>query len=126
MPLVKIYLRDGRPPEDLRQIGDAIHGALVTLAGVPPDDRFQIVHQLDSQALAAHATYGGVQRTEGLVLVEIILNAGRTVETKRNLYAGITERLECSPGIRPDDVLIVLVEVSKENWSFGGGRATYA
>ncbi len=126
MPLVKIYLKEGRTPDDLAAIGEAVHEALVTLASVPADDRFQIFHQLEAPELVAHPTYGGVQRSDSLVVIEIILNAGRTVETKRSLYAGIAERLERSAGIRPDDVLVCLVEVQKENWSFGGGRATYA
>jgi 4-oxalocrotonate tautomerase len=66
-----------------------------------------------------------VTRSEGIVIVEITLNAGRTVEVKKKLYADIAVRLE-SVGVRPDDVLISLIEVTKENWSFGGGRATYA
>ena len=51
--------------------------------------------------------------------------AGRTVEVKKNLYADIALRLE-GLGVRPDDVMVSLIEVTKENWSFGGGRATYA
>jgi 4-oxalocrotonate tautomerase len=60
-----------------------------------------------------------------VVIVEITLNAGRTVEIKKNLYADMAARLE-RLGVRPDDLLISLIEVTKENWSFGGGRATYA
>jgi len=67
-----------------------------------------------------------VQRSEGLVIIEIILNAGRTVEVKKNLYADIAARLLQGADVRSDDILISLVEVTKENWSFGGGRATYA
>jgi len=61
-----------------------------------------------------------------LIIIEITLNVGRTVETKKNLYADIVRRLEESADVRPDDVMVSLVEVAKENWSFGGGRATYA
>jgi phenylpyruvate tautomerase PptA (4-oxalocrotonate tautomerase family) len=66
-----------------------------------------------------------VNRSEDIVIIEITLNAGRTVEIKKNLYAGIAKRLEAL-GVRPDDVIMLLIEVTKENWSFGGGRATYA
>jgi 4-oxalocrotonate tautomerase len=67
-----------------------------------------------------------VERTNDLLIVEITLNVGRTVEVKRALYAAIAENLQRDPGIRKDDVLVSLIEVTKENWSFGGGRATYA
>jgi len=48
------------------------------------------------------------------------------VEKKKALYARIAERLADSPGVRPQDVLVSVVEVSKENWSFGNGLAQYA
>jgi len=125
MPLVKLYLRKGRHDDRVAAIGDAVHHALVSQANVPADDRFQIFHQLEPADLVAHPTYGGVERSDDLVIIEITLNAGRTVEVKKNLYAEIAHQLEML-GIRADDVLVSLVEVTKENWSFGGGRATYA
>ncbi|HUP60831.1 MAG TPA: tautomerase family protein [Thermoanaerobaculia bacterium] len=126
MPLVRITLRKGRSPEFLRSAGDAIHDALVAQASVPADDRFQIFDEVEADRLIAHPSYGGVERTDELIIIEITLNAGRTVEIKRNLYADIVERLQSSVDVRPDDVLISLVEVAKENWSFGRGLATYA
>lgn len=126
MPLVRITLRKGRSPEFLRDMGDAIHDALVSQANVPADDRFQIFEEVESDRLIAHPTYGGVERSEGLVIIQIFLNVGRTVEIKRNLYADLVKRLEAAVAVRPDDVLINLVEVTKENWSFGRGIATYA
>ena len=125
MPLVEITLRSGRSPEYLRSVGDAIHEALVAEANVLPDDRFQIFNVIDSDYLSAHPSYGGVSRSEGLVIIQITLNAGRTLEIKKRLYADIARRLESAADVRPDDVLISLVEVAKENWSFGGGKATY-
>jgi 4-oxalocrotonate tautomerase len=125
MPLVRITLRKGRSPEFLRDAGNAVHEALVAQANVPPDDRFQIFDE--AETLIAHPSYGGVQRSEGgLVVVEITLNAGRSVEIKRALYADIVRRLQEAVDVRPDDVLINLVEVRKEDWSFGKGIATYA
>ncbi|HYM62827.1 MAG TPA: tautomerase family protein [Thermoanaerobaculia bacterium] len=126
MPFVKMYLRKGRSHEALRAIGDAVHGALVAQANVPADDRFQVFVELDTDCLSANPTYGGVSRSEDLIIIEIILNSGRTVEIKKSLYADIVRRLRAACDVRPDDVLISLVEVAKENWSFGKGIATYA
>ncbi|MEA2568012.1 MAG: hypothetical protein QOI24_13 [Acidobacteriota bacterium] len=126
MPLVKIYLRKGHAPEYIRAFGDCVHEALVATANVPADDRFQIIMEVEERGLIAHPTYGGVNRSENFVFIEITLNAGRTVEVKKNLYADIVVRLEKEIDVRPDDVTISLIEVTKENWSFGGGRATYA
>jgi 4-oxalocrotonate tautomerase len=124
MPLVKIYAATKNDAE-LRAIGDGVHDALVAQANVPADDRFQILNGLDRDLIVAHPSYGGVSRSEDVVIIEITLNAGRTVEVKKKLYADIALRLE-AVGVRPDDVLVSLIEVTKENWSFGGGRATYA
>lgn len=126
MPLVEIILRQGKPPEYIRSIADAVHEALVANANVPPDDRFQIVHEVADTNLIAHPSYGGVNRSQDLIVIKITLNAGRTVEIKKNLYADIARRAGQAADVRPDDVLICLIEVTKENWSFGGGRATYA
>jgi 4-oxalocrotonate tautomerase len=126
MPLVRITLRKGKTPEALRDIGEAIHQALVTQANVPPDDRFHIIEEVEGDHLTAHPSYGGVNRSEGLIVIQITLNAGRTAEVKKNLYADIVARLAAGVDVRPDDVLISLVEVTKENWSFGNGLATYA
>ena len=126
MPLVRITLRKGKTPEFLRDASNAIHEALVATANVPADDRFHIIEEVDHDNLVAHPSYGGVERSDGLVIIQITLNAGRTVEVKRALYADIARRLQEAVDVRPDDVLVSLVEVTKENWSFGGGRATYA
>lgn len=126
MPLVTISLRKGKTPEHLRSVADAVHEALVAQANVPRDDRFQIIEQLDDDLLIANATYGGANRSRDLIVIQITLNSGRTLEVKKNLYADIARRLQAAAGVQPDDVLISLVEVTRENWSFGGGRATYA
>jgi len=125
MPLVKLWMRRGKSPEYLRTASDCVHDALVAQANVPADDRFQIIQQLDTDALIAHPTYAGVNRSDDLIVIEITLNQGRTLEIKKSLYADIVARLARELDVRPDDVLISLIEVTKENWSFGNGLATY-
>ncbi|MGZ8869309.1 MAG: tautomerase family protein [Thermoanaerobaculia bacterium] len=125
MPLVHIHLRKGKSAQYLRDVGNSVHDALVGQANVPADDRFQIFHQHDADAIVADRTYAGVSRSDGLIIIEIRLNAGRTLEVKKALYADIAARLGRSVGISPDDVFISLTEVTKENWSFGKGIATY-
>jgi phenylpyruvate tautomerase PptA (4-oxalocrotonate tautomerase family) len=124
MPLVKIYAPKTKSAQDLRRISDGVQDALVAHANVPANSRFYLFIRLERDEIVADPSYGGVTRSENLVVIEITLNAGRTVEVKKALYAGIASRLE-KLGVRPDDVVILLIEVTKENWSFGGGRATY-
>ena len=126
MPLVHIHLRKGKTPEYRRDVANAIHEALVATANVPQDDRFQIIHEHEPDAMIAHPSYGGVSRSADLIIIEITLNAGRTVEIKKALYAEIASRLAKAAAVRADDVMVSLTEVVKENWSFGGGKATYA
>ena len=126
MPLVTITMLEGKGPAHARAVAEAVHEALVSQANVPADDQFAIIHELPADRLIAHPSYGGVTRSRDLVIVEITLNAGRTVEVKKNLYARMAENLQSAAGVRADDLLVSLVEVTKENWSFGKGLATYA
>ena len=125
MPLVRITLAQGTGADHRRVIADGVHQALVETAAVPPDDRFQSVHEVAASDLHWSATYLGLERTASVVFIQIFLNVGRTVEVKKALYARIAERLAASPGLRKEDVLVNLVEVPRENWSFGGGVMSY-
>lgn len=126
MPLVRIDVLEGRTAEQLTAVGDGVHRALVETIGVPALDRFQVISQHAPGALVYDPGYLDIQRTTGVVFVQISLNAGRTLEQKRALYAAIVRNLVADPGVRPEDVLINLIEVAKENWSFGNGVAPYA
>jgi 4-oxalocrotonate tautomerase len=125
MPLVRISLKKGRSSSDLSAIGDAIHQAMVETINVPPDDRFQIIQEHSPETLIADRRYLGIERGEEVVLIQITLNLGRTLEQKRALYGAIADRLTREAGIRRQDVLVNLVEVPKENWSFGNGEMSY-
>ncbi len=125
MPLVRITLAAGRTEAERARIADAVHQALVATANVPADDRFQVVQEVPAGGLIWDAGYLGHSRTPSVVFVEITLNTGRTLAVKKALYAAIAERLGKAAGLRPDDVLVNLVEVPRENWSFGGGVMSY-
>ena len=126
MPLVRISLREGKPTAYRRAIADAIHRAMVETVNVPPLDRFQVITEYPPEGLIYDPTYLGIDRTDDVVFIQITLNAGRTVDLKKALYARIAHLLAEHPGVRPQDILINLVEVARENWSFGNGVAQYA
>ena len=125
MPLVRIDLRRGKPVEYRRAIGQGVHTALVETCNAPVHDHFQIITEHES-GFIHDGEYLGVQYTEGLVMIQITLNEGRSTDTKRALYARIAELVSENPGVRKQDVIISLVEVKKESWSFGNGVAQYA
>jgi len=126
MPLVRISLRDGKPEPYRRALADGIHRAMVDAITVPPLDRFQVITEHPAESLIYDPAYLGIVRGDDVVFVQITLNAGRSTEQKRALYSRMAELLQASPGLRPQDLLISLVEVSRENWSFGNGQAQYA
>ena len=125
MPLVRLTLRPGKSPEFLHDAVEAVLAALVAKGNAPADSRFVIVDEVPADRTFIHPTYGGVERSEEVILIEITLNAGRTLEVKKAMYEEIVRRLGEAVDVRPDDVIISLTEVSKENWSFGRGLATY-
>jgi phenylpyruvate tautomerase PptA (4-oxalocrotonate tautomerase family) len=125
MPLVRITLSQGKDAAYRRAIADGVHRALVAAAGVPADDRFQVVQEVPAESLIWDPAYLGRTRTADVVFIQVFLNVGRTVDVKTALYAKIAEELGAAPGVRADDVLVSLVEVARENWSFGGGVMSY-
>ena len=126
MPLVRIDTLEEYTTEQKTALGDGVHQALVEAIGIPPLDRFQVIASHTPGDLVFDPAYLGIHRTNGIVFVQITMSAGRTLEQKRALYKAIAQNLAARPGVRPEDVFVNLVEVAKENWSFGNGIAQYA
>ena len=126
MPLVRISLRSGKSPQYRRAVADSIHRSLVETIKIPEKDRFQIVTEHAPGDLIYDSSYLEIARTDDVLLVQITLSAGRSVELKKALYARMVELLAASPGIRKEHLFVSLLEVAKENWSFGNGVAQYA
>lgn len=126
MPLVRVSIREGLSREFRAAVGDAIHRAMIDTINVPADDRFQIFTEHRADGLVFDPGYLGIDRSDGFLAIQITLNLGRTLEQKKALYAKIAANLAENPGIRTEDVLVNLVEVPRENWSFGKGKASYA
>jgi phenylpyruvate tautomerase PptA (4-oxalocrotonate tautomerase family) len=126
MPLVRIDIRKGQPQGFGRRVGAIVYQAMRDTMNVPKDDNFQVITEHDGDGLIYDPGYLGIARTDGVVIVQITLNQGRTLEVKKAFYQALAGRLHAELGVRKEDVFIGLVEVAKENWSFGGGIAQYA
>ncbi len=124
MPLVRISMREGKSSQYRRAVADGVHGAMIEAASVPELDRFQILTEHAPADLIYDPTYLGVSRSDDIVMIQITLNS-RAQAVKVALYKAIAERLAKNPGVRPQDVLISLVSVLPEDWSFGDGKAQY-
>ncbi|WP_050475858.1 tautomerase family protein [Herbaspirillum rhizosphaerae] len=126
MPFVRVFIRRGETREYRKAILDNVYESMLETFNVPKDDKFMTIDEYDPDNFVFDKTYLDIKRSDKFVLIQITANNTRTIEQKKALYARIVERLGKDPGIRPEDVFINLVEVLKENWSFGNGLAQYA
>jgi phenylpyruvate tautomerase PptA (4-oxalocrotonate tautomerase family) len=126
MPLARISLRRGKPAAYRRAIMDGIYAAMRETFDVPEDDRFMLVTEHEDGQFLYGEHYLGIERSPDLVIIQLTVSNTRTIAQKKALYRAIVQRLGKDPGVQPQDVFINLVEVQKENWSFGNGEAQYA
>jgi 4-oxalocrotonate tautomerase len=125
MPLVRISLNRASSDGVGHRVGDCVHRAMVDTIRIPEGDRFQIITEHDD-GLVYDPTFLDIERTPGIVIVQITLAAGRSRDVKSALYRRIAELLSAELDIRPEDVFVSLLEVSPENFSFGNGEAQFA
>ncbi len=125
MPLVRISLIEGKTKEYKAAVADGVHRALVEALEIPAQDRFQIITDHPPGGLIYDPSYLGIERSDDIVLVQITLSTGRKPGQKKKLFQRMAEILREKPGLRPQDLMISLVEVAWENWSFGNGEAQY-
>jgi 4-oxalocrotonate tautomerase len=126
MPLVRIDLPAGKPDPYRRTAADVVYEAMLTTLKAPKDDRFQVITEHAPATLIIDPTYLGIERSADALVIQITLNEGRTIEAKQAFYRAVADGLHARLGLRREDVVINLVEVKKENWSFGNGIAQYA
>lgn len=124
MPLVRIDLPQSIEPGMAREIGETINKAMQEVINVPAGDKFQIMTRSSADERNMTPEYLGIRYSAGLVVIQITLNQGRSVEMKKTFYKRVAEDLS-RLGVRREDVFINLVEVAKENWSFGNGEMQY-
>jgi 4-oxalocrotonate tautomerase len=125
MPLVRISLNRASSEGYAHRVGDCVHRAMVDTIGIPDGDRFQIVTQHDND-IVFDPKFLDIERTSGIIVVQITLAAGRSRDAKSALYRRVAELLSTELEVRPADVFVSLLEVSPENFSFGNGEAQFA
>ncbi len=125
MPLVRIDIPQGWPEARIAAFADAVHDSLVETVDVPHNDRFQVIAEHAPRRLILDRTYFGVDRGPSASVVQVAFRRGRSEDKKRALYAAIARRVR-PIGIRPEDVMVVLLENTPVDWSFGAGLAQMA
>jgi phenylpyruvate tautomerase PptA (4-oxalocrotonate tautomerase family) len=124
MPIVSISLQEGKSEKYIQELSGGVHNALVDAMGFPEVDRFQLITEHKKGHVIAD-NYLDVDRTDDIVIIQITFRKGRSIEQKKTLYHKIMENLVEKPGMRKEDIMIVLTENNSEDWSFGNGEAQY-
>lgn len=124
MPLVRITQQDVRTPEQSRQLADIVQDVMLEHFNAPPGDRYQILETHPVGAIIAEDTGLGIERSDGVVIIQVT-QQGRSTEQKEAIYAALAERLGAAELVRPEDLIISVVQNDREDWSFGYGRAQF-
>ena len=126
MPLARIDLPAGKHAGYGRAVADVVYDAMIATLKAPKDDRFQVISEHGRDTLLIDPSYLGIERSADALIIQLTLNEGRTVDAKKAFFKAVADGLHERLGLRREDLLINLVEVKKENWSFGNGIAQYA
>ncbi|MBE7195804.1 MULTISPECIES: tautomerase family protein [Mycobacteriales] len=124
MPFVRISLLRGKSPEYLAGLQAAAHDALVEAFGMPTDDDFGIIDQYEPHELAFHRTFRiSAPRSDDFVMFTITDGVDRGEPAKRRFYKLLVDLLGKRPGVRPQDVFVIIHMETRVNFSFGDGVA---
>jgi len=127
MPLVRIDIASSASSQVVRTVSDVVYDAMARIANVPANDRFQIITRHGSDELVyPQEGYLGVTYSPAIVFIQVTWNTGRSVDVKKAFYRAVAEGIADKAGIRIHDVWISLVDVAREDWSFGNGEMQYA
>jgi 4-oxalocrotonate tautomerase len=126
MPLLHISLRAGKPEAYRQAIFDSLYRAMREALDVPEDDQFMTITEHDAANFRYSASCFGIARSDDVVYIQITVFDTRTTEQKKALFRRTAALLGESPGIRPENVFVNVLEAAKENWSVGYGLAQFA
>src|SRR3981189_3555651 len=127
MPLAKIHVLEGQYDERrLGNVSRAVQEALIGVLKIPPDDFFQIIHELPRKRFLHTPSFLGLKNSDDFIVLEIAFLAGRPKETRLALLKELNARIVAGAGISPDDLMIQLYEGPGENFSFGQGLSQRA
>ncbi|MBA4707972.1 tautomerase family protein [Aquitalea aquatica] len=123
MPYVRIALAAGKPPAWLSSISASLQQALEESFEVPAGDCFQVFQQCQAGELVFDRDYFSGGRSDDFILFHITAGRPRSAACKRAFFARLAERLAASPGLRQEDIMVVITTTELEDWSFGNGKS---
>ena len=123
MPFLRVDAYEGRSKEQVKNLLDAIHRAVLSAFGVPLRDRYQVYQEHSESNFIVQDTGLNIDRTQKVVFIGIT-SRQRTEQQKTNLYIELVEELKAC-GIEQSDIVVSIVTNSDADWSFGNGRAQF-
>jgi phenylpyruvate tautomerase PptA (4-oxalocrotonate tautomerase family) len=124
VPLVRIDMLRGRSAEQVRALADVVQEVMLDVFAAPPGDRYQVIHQHEPGEILAEDTGLGITRTDGVVVIQVT-QQGRGRDQKEAMYAALAQRLGDAGLVDPDDLIVSVVENTRDDWSVGRGRAQF-
>jgi 4-oxalocrotonate tautomerase len=124
MPVTRIAIRDGKTSQYKQALLDEIYEAMRETVAIKEGDRFMAITEHTASEFA-YGPFLGIDRSDDLVQIQVFWAPGKAVDAKLAMYKKIVERLGNNPGVRPQDVLISVIETAAENWSFGNGETQF-
>ena len=78
MPLAKIHVLEGRYDEHrLGNVSKAVQEALISVLKIPPDDFFQIIHELPRNRFLHTPSFVGMKYSDDFIVLEVAFRKKR-------------------------------------------------
>ena len=122
MPFARIDLIQGKTPEYRAAVADIVYRGIVDVLKAPDGDRFVVVGEHQADNLIYDPDFLGFSRSPDFILIQVTSTVGNARETKFAFYRFIADELKRKLSVRPDDIMINMVFVAREDWSFGNGE----
>jgi len=126
VPFTQISMTEGKSVEYRTTLMEEVYLAMRDTINIPEDDRFATISEHKPENINNSGSYLDIDRSDDVIFIQITLNRGRSTDQKKALYSKIAERLSDSLDVRPEDVVVSLIEVQLEDWSLGNGEGQYA
>lgn len=81
---------------------------MVKAYAVPLDDQFLVIEQYDPRDIIYSPTYLGIDRTDGLVIIQVMAGHSWDMAAKQAMYRALVDNLAADPGVRWEDVQVII------------------
>jgi hypothetical protein len=116
LPTVNLILPGHMPAERRKAISDGVHDALISEFGIHPKGRFHMVTPYDGANLIMDPAFLGIPRGPDFTFIQIVAAQGEGDDRKRALTRNIRANLAASGDLKPEDLLVSIIETPIQNW----------